>query len=238
MRKLEQSVDELIDEPAGREPAGREPADQLVKLVLADDEEPVLHGLCTVFASDPTIRVVGRASDGDALLALVRDLAPDVVLLDVRMPGLDELSALRMLRPDPPPYCALLTSLDLDDYLDAALEAGAHGVLLKDNSPDALLRAVHDLAAGGAVLDPRIAVRLLPRLRSLHADDLAVELSVREREVLTLLAEGASNAAIGCALSISESTVKGHVTRLLVKLGVRNRVQAALVARGLWDPAP
>ncbi|MGH3908304.1 MAG: response regulator [Pseudonocardiaceae bacterium] len=212
-------------------------SEQSVRVVLADDEELVLDGLQAVLESDPRIRVVGRAADGAALISMVGKLSPDVALLDVRIPGLDGLSELRRLRPDPPPYCALLTSFDLDEYIDAALEGGAHGFLLKDSPPDALLRAVHDLAAGGAVIDPRIAVRLLPRLRSMPADSLSAELSDRERDVLALLGEGASNAAIGRSLSISESTVKGHVTRLLVKLGVRNRVQAALVARGLWDPA-
>lgn len=212
-------------------------SEQSVRVVLADDEELVLDGLQAVLESDPRIRVVGRAADGAALMNMVGRLSPDVALLDVRIPGLDGLSELRRLRPDPPPYCALLTSFDLDEYVDAALEGGAHGFLLKDSPPDALLRAVHDLAAGGAVIDPRIAVRLLPRLRSVPADSLNAELSDRERDVLALLGEGASNAAIGRSLSISESTVKGHVTRLLVKLGVRNRVQAALVARGLWDPA-
>ncbi|MGH3911932.1 MAG: response regulator [Pseudonocardiaceae bacterium] len=210
---------------------------QSVRVVLADDEKLVLDGLNAVLESDPRIQVVGRAADGVALLDMVGKLAPDVALLDVRIPGLHGLSTLRRLRPDPPPYCALLTTFDLDEYVDAALEAGAHGFLLKDSPPDALVRAVLDLASGGAVIDPRIAVRLLPRLRSVPVENPITELSDRERDVLGLLAEGASNAAIGRSLSISESTVKGHVTRLLVKLGVRNRVQAALVARGLWDPS-
>lgn len=213
-------------------------SEQSVRVVLADDEKGVLDGLRAVLEADPTIQVVGQALDGSSLLDLVSQLAPDVALLDVRIPGLKGLGALRELQPDPPLCCALLTTFDLDEYVDAALEAGAHGFLLKDTPPEALVRAVHDLAAGGAVIDPRIAVRLLPRLRSGPADEPIAELSERERDVLALLAEGASNAAIGRSLSISESTVKGHVTRLLVKLGVRNRVQAALVARGLWDPAP
>ena len=210
--------------------------EQSVRVVLADDEKLILDGLNAVLESDPRIQVVGRATDGVTLLDMVGKLAPDVALLDVRIPGLEGLSALRRLRPDPPPYCALLTTFDLDEYVDAALEAGAHGFLLKDSPPDALIRAVLDLATGGAVIDPRIAVRLLPRLRNVPVENPIAELSDRERDVLALLGEGASNAAIGRSLSISESTVKGHVTRLLVKLGVRNRVQAALVARGLWDP--
>ncbi|HEY2725379.1 MAG TPA: response regulator transcription factor [Pseudonocardiaceae bacterium] len=212
-------------------------SEQPVRVVLADDEKQVLDGLTSVLRSDPRIEVVGQAPNGLALLRLVAELAPDVALLDVRMPGLDGLGALRSMPPDPPPYCALLTTFDLDVYVDAALEAGAHGFLLKDSPPDALVRAVHDLAAGGAVIDPRIAVRLLPRLRSLPVDGHGAELSDREREVLTLLGEGSSNAAIGRSLEISESTVKGHVSRVLVKLGVQNRVQAALLAQRLRDPA-
>lgn len=213
------------------------PPEQSVRVVLADDEQLVLDGLSAVLESDPRIRVVGRAADGAALLHLIGKLSPNVVLLNVRIPALGGLSELRRTRPGTPPYCALLNAFDLDEYVDAALEAGAHGFLFKDCPPDVLVRAVHDLAAGGAVIDPQIAVRLLPRLRSVPADHPIPELSDRERDVLALLGEGASNAAIGRSLSISESTVKGHVTRLLVKLGVRNRVQAALVARGLWDPA-
>jgi DNA-binding NarL/FixJ family response regulator len=212
-----------------------------VRVVLADDEELVLDSLTTVLESDPGIRVVGRTVEGGALPGLVGELAPDVVLVDVRIPGLEGLGRPRRLRPEParspepPHYGALLTKFDIDEFVDTALEAGARGLLLKDSSPDALVRAVHDLSAGGAVIDPRIAVRLLPRLRNMPPDNPATELSDRERDVLVLLGQGASNAAIGRKLSISESTVKGHVTRVLVKLGVRNRVQAALVARGLWD---
>ncbi|HEU0086045.1 MAG TPA: response regulator transcription factor [Pseudonocardiaceae bacterium] len=124
-------------------------SDQSVRVVLADDEKVILDGLSAVLESDPRIRIVGRAADGAALLHMVGQLAPDVALLDVRIPGLQGLSALRRLRPDPPPYCALLTTFDLDEYVDAGLEAGAHGFLLKDSPPDALVRAVHDLQCQG-----------------------------------------------------------------------------------------
>lgn len=209
-----------------------------VRVVLADDEELVLEGLTAVLTSAPDIEVVGSATDGRALLAVVAEREPDVVLLDVRMPELDGLEALRLFPSAPPPYCAVLTTFDLDGYVDGALEAGAHGFLLKDVAPDMLVRAVRYLAAGGAVIDPRIAARLLPRLRRGPMDEPVCELSDRERDVLLLLGEGASNAAIGRSLHITESTVKGHVTRVLTKLGVDNRVQAALVAKRLVAGVP
>lgn len=165
-----------------------------VRVVLADDEELVLDGLTTVLQSTPDIEVVGRATDGSSLLVLVAEQDPDVVLVDVRMPGLDGLAALERLPPVPPPYRAVLTTFGLDDYVDRALDAGAHGFLLKDAAPEVLVQAVRDLAAGGAVIDPRIAARLLPRLLWTSGDlsgpvaDAAAELSDREREVLMLLA--------------------------------------------------
>lgn len=208
-----------------------------VRVVLADSEASARAGLRAVLAADPGISVVAEAADGEELLVAVRDLAPDVVLLDLRMPRLDGLAALRRM-PGAPPYCAVLTTFALDDHVQDALDAGAYGFLLKDVGPDFLLRAVHDLAAGGAVLDPRIVARLLPRLRSAEPAVLT-ELTDREREVLVLLGEGSSNAEIGDRLRIAESTVKGHVTSLLHKLGAENRVQAALVAmrlRGRGQP--
>ncbi|MQA15753.1 MAG: response regulator [Pseudonocardiaceae bacterium] len=210
-------------------------AQRPVRVVLADDESLVLDGLTAVLEPHPDIDVVGHACDGDALLALVYEQYPDVVLLDVRMPGMDGLTALRWLPAIPPPYCAVLTTFDLDSYVDEALRAGAHGFLLKDTAPAVLANAVRDLAAGGAVIDPRIAARLLPRLRTLPVSRGFEELSQREREVLMLLGQGASNATIGRELAISESTVKGHVTHVLVKLAVENRVQAALIAKRLRE---
>jgi DNA-binding NarL/FixJ family response regulator len=206
--------------------------------MLADDEELVRHGLCSVLESEPDIRVVGAAADGAELIELVSTTPCDVVLIDVRMPGTDGLTALRtVVRAGGAPATAVLTTFDLDEYVNDALDAGAMGFLLKDASPDFLRRAVHDLAAGGAVIDPRIVARLLPRLRESAggaATELAVRaLSQRERQVLDLIGDGVSNGEIALRLRIAESTVKGYVSAVLTKLGAANRVQAALIAKRL-----
>jgi len=210
----------------------------MVRVVLADDEELVRHGLRSMLESGPDIRVVGSAADGAELVDLVGVTPCDVVLVDVRMPGTDGLTALRRLfAAGDPPATAVLTTFDLDEYVNDALESGAMGFLLKDASPGFLRRAVHDLAAGGAVLDPRIVARLLPRLRE-SACGVATEravsaLSQRERQVLDLIGDGVSNGEIAQRLRIAESTVKGYVSAVLTKLGAANRVQAALVAKRL-----
>ncbi|HET6260135.1 MAG TPA: response regulator transcription factor, partial [Pseudonocardia sp.] len=178
-------------------------------------------------------RVVGQAGDGAALLAAVDAHRPDVVLADVQMPGIDGLAALRMLRAraDAPP-AAVLTTFDLDDYVAEALRIGVQGFLLKDAEPEALVRAVRDLAAGGAVLDPRITARLLPRLAAGSAAPRPAGLTLREQQVLRGLAAGDSNAGIASRLGLAEATVKKYVSALLTKLGAENRVQAALLAQG------
>jgi DNA-binding NarL/FixJ family response regulator len=206
--------------------------------MLADDEELVRHGLCSVLEAEPGIRVVGAAADGAELIELVSTVPCDVVLVDVRMPGTDGLTALRTVaRASGAPAIAVLTTFDLDEYVNDALDAGAMGFLLKDVSPDFLRGAVHDLAAGGAVIDPRIVARLLPRLRESAggaATEFAVRaLSQRERQVLDLIGEGVSNGEIALRLRIAESTVKGYVSAVLAKLGAANRVQAALIAKRL-----
>lgn len=207
-----------------------------VRVVLADDEPLLRAGLRTVLEAAGSVRVVGQAGDGAAMLAAVDEHHPDVVLVDVQMPGLDGLAALRVLcsRPDAPPT-AVLTTFDLDDYVLEALRIGVQGFLLKDAEPDALVRAVLDLAAGGAVLDPRITARLLPRLVAGTPPPLPArpnDLTLREQQVLRRLAAGDSNAAIGCRLGLAEATVKKYVSALLIKLGAENRVQAALLAQG------
>jgi DNA-binding NarL/FixJ family response regulator len=209
-----------------------------VRLVLADDEALLRRGLKVLLEADGRVEVVAEAADGAGLLEAVRRSKPDVALVDVQMPGMDGLTALKaMLAWPDPPALAVLTTFDLDDYVATALELGAQGFLLKDAEPEALVRAVLDLA-GGAVLDPRITARLLPKLRATrlrenrHLDGL----SARERQVLALLASGQPNSAIAASLGLSEATVKSYVSTVLTKLGVENRVQAALVAHrvGTW----
>lgn len=207
-----------------------------IRLVLADDEPMLRRGLRVLLENGGTIRVVAEAGNGFEMVSAVRAHRPDVVLVDVQMPGKDGLTALRDLRALPdPPVCAVLTTFDLDDYVAEALRLGAQGFLLKDADPSVLVRAVRDLAAGGAVLDPRVAARLLPRFRSFgdsaHEVQLVRNLSAREKQVLHLLADGRSNSDIGDRLGLTEATVKSYVSTVLSKLGAENRVQAALIAQ-------
>ncbi|WP_028935442.1 response regulator [Pseudonocardia spinosispora] len=213
------------------------PTDSPVRIVLADDEPLLRAGLRVVLEAERTVKVVAEAADGAELLEAVRRHHPEVVLVDVQMPGVDGFAALRALakEPDPPP-AAVLTTFDLDGYISEALRIGVQGFLLKDAEPGALIRAVLDLAAGGAVLDPRITARLLPRLVAGGPERIPPrldELTLRERQVLTLIAAGHSNAAIGDNLGLAEATVKKYVSAVLAKLGAQNRVQAALLAQGL-----
>lgn len=206
-----------------------------VRVVLCDDEPLMRAGLRTVLQVGDRVRVVAEAGDGDELLAAVDRHRPDVVLVDVQMPGSGGLAALAVLcaRPDAPP-AAVLTTFDLDSYVAEALQIGVQGFLLKDAEPEVLVRAVLDLAAGGAVLDPRITARLLPRFAETPAPPLPADLTLRERQVLRGLGAGESNAAIGGRLGLAEATVKKYVSALLVKLGAENRVQAALLVHG-WE---
>jgi DNA-binding NarL/FixJ family response regulator len=213
------------------------PHDAPVRIVLADDEALLRAGLRVVLEAEGTVTVVAAAADGAELLEAVRRHRPQVVLVDVQMPGVDGFAALRALakEPDAPP-AAVLTTFDLDGYISEALRIGVQGFLLKDAEPAALIRAVLDLAAGGAVLDPRITARLLPRLVAGGPERVPPsldELTLRERQVLALIAAGHSNAAIGDSLGLAEATVKKYVSAVLAKLGAQNRVQAALLAQGL-----
>jgi len=208
----------------------------VIKVMLADDEDLVRSGLRTILSSADDIEVVAEADDGVHVAELARQHRPHVVLLDIRMRTSDGLTALRRLRTlAEPPAVAMLTTFDVDEYVQEALRIGANGFLLKDTEPNALIKAVRDLARGGAVLDPGVAARLVSAVADGEraaepARRLLDSLSDREREVVTLIGQGLSNAEIGSTLHLSEATVKGYVSAVLGKIGAANRVQAALVA--------
>jgi len=208
----------------------------LIKVMLADDEDLVRSGLRMILSSAGDIEVVAECDDGLLVADLARQHRPHVVLLDVRMRSADGLVALRRLRTLPEqPRVAMLTTFDVDEYVSEALRLGASGFLLKDTEPEQLVKAVRDLARGGAVLDPGVAARVLAAVADGEraaepARRLLTSLSEREREVLQLIGQGMSNAEIGGALHLSEATVKGYVSAVLGKIGAANRVQAALVA--------
>ncbi len=208
----------------------------MIKVLLADDEDLVRSGLRTILTSAGDIEVVAECDDGVHVADLVRQHRPHVVLLDIRMRSADGIVALRKIRALPePPAVAMLTTFDVDEYVQEALRVGASGFLLKDTEPDVIIKAVRDLARGGAVLDPRVAARVLSAVADGEraaepARRLLAALSDREREVVALIGQGLSNAEIGSALHLSEATVKGYVSAVLGKIGAVNRVQAALVA--------
>jgi DNA-binding NarL/FixJ family response regulator len=208
----------------------------VIKVLLADDEDIVRSGLRTILSSAGDIEVVAECDDGAQVADLARQHRPNVVLLDIRMRTTDGLSALRRLRALPDsPAVAMLTTFDVDEYVQEALRVGANGFLLKDTEPAQMIKAVRDLAHGGAVLDPKVAARVLSAVADGEraaepARRLLASLSDREREVVTLIGQGLSNAEIGSELHLSEATVKGYVSAVLGKIGAVNRVQAALVA--------
>jgi DNA-binding NarL/FixJ family response regulator len=219
------------------------------RVVIADDQELVRTGF-TMILTAAGVEVVGQAANGEDAMAATRRLRPDVVLMDIRMPGLDGLEATRRILAEAPTTTAgeptrvlILTTFDLDQYVYAALTAGASGFLLKDVSPDHLVHAVRLVRAGDALLAPTITRRLVERFARADPDggalhrDLAT-LTPREREVLAVLASGLSNTELAAALHLSEATVKTHITRILAKLQLRDRVQAVVVAyeTGLVTP--
>jgi DNA-binding NarL/FixJ family response regulator len=217
-----------------------------IKVLLADDQALVRAGFRMIIEAREDLEVVGEAGDGDQAIRLAGQTRPDVILMDVRMPGTDGLTATARLTASPDaPKIIILTTYDLDEPLYAALRAGASGFLLKDVRPADLVDAIRVVAAGEALLAPSVTRRLLDRF---VATDLVppaaagrlATLTDREREVLTLLARGASNAEIGTQLVVSETTVKTHVSAILRKLGVRDRVQAVVLAYdlGLVRPRP
>jgi len=207
-----------------------------IRVLLVDDDELMRAGLTVVLSSDPAIEVVGQASTGRLALERARTIHPDLVLMDVRMPDLDGIAATRrLLAAAPEVKVIILTTFEQDDYIFGAIDAGASGFLLKRTRPEALLSAIHAVAAGDSLLSPsvtRIVIEHLarqPRPRPESAGQLA-ELTPRELQVLELIARGHSNREIAATLLIEESTVKTHVKRLLLKLDLRDRIHAVIFA--------
>ncbi|MGW0932780.1 response regulator [Streptomyces sp. NPDC002644] len=210
----------------------------MIRAMIVDDDALVRLGLADLLDSDDGIEVVAQAVDGLHAVELATAHRVDVALVDVRMPRMDGITATARLRALPhPPKVVTLTTFDLDEYVYDALAAGADGFLLKDTDPAEILRAVHLVAAGSAMLHPTAARRVIDRYHhSGHPQATAArarvdDLTPREQDVLALLARGDTNADIATALGMRESTVKAHVSRILTALDVTNRVQAALLAR-------
>jgi DNA-binding NarL/FixJ family response regulator len=209
----------------------------VVRIVVADDHQVVRAGFAGMLGTQPDFTVVATAADGAEAVEACRELAPDVVLMDVRMPGTDGIEATRQLagHGTAGPRVIILTTFDLDEYVYDALQAGASGFLLKDVTAERLFDAVRVVAAGEALLAPSVTRRLIgefARLRPSRDPGLAplAALTPRETEVLRLVAEGLSNPEIAGRLTVTEETVKTHVSRLLAKLGLRDRTQAVVTA--------
>jgi DNA-binding NarL/FixJ family response regulator len=217
----------------------------VIKILIADDHELMRSGLRGMLDAQPDMEVVGEAEDGAQAVDEAIRLHPDVAIMDIRMPRLDGIEATRRLmeQGDAAPKVLVLTTFDLDEYVYEALRAGAGGFMLKDSPPGQLAEAVRTVAAGEALLAPAVTRRLLDRFVQRPPSDAArqerfAELTDRELEVLRAVTRGMSNAEIGQELFLSEATVKTHVTRILSKLGVRDRVQAVVLAyeSGLVEP--
>ena len=212
----------------------------MIRVLIADDQGLVRTGFTMILDATPDVEVVGEAADGAAALTMARALRPDVVLMDVRMPGTDGITATGQITAElPGSRVLILTTFDLDDYVHAGLRAGASGFLLKDVPAPDLVAAIRTVAAGDSVLSPSTTRRLIERFVPLipaaeaaetaEADRLAA-LTSREKEVFALVAQGRSNKEIAATLFLSEGTVKIHVSRLLGKLGLRDRVHAVILA--------
>ena len=205
-----------------------------ISVVIADDQRMLRAGLRMVIETEPDMNVVGEASDGVEAVGVVRRLRPDVVLMDIAMPRQDGLAATRTLLATPdPPRIIVLTTFDTDENLYRALQAGASGFLLKVSSPEHLITAIRVVAGGEALLDPAVTTRVISAFAGRPGPEQPPELgelTPRETDVLRLMARGLSNAEISAALTVGEATVKTHVARVLMKLGLRDRVQAVVYA--------
>jgi len=206
-----------------------------IRIVVADDQEIVRAGFSALLATQPDFAVAGVATNGAQAVRICRDQHPDVVVMDVRMPVMDGIEATQILKADADgPRVLMLTTFDLDEYVYDALAAGASGFLLKDVEAESLFEAVRVVASGHALLAPAVTARLVAefvRLRPAAAPHPSLStLTPREHEVLRLVAEGLSNAEIAARLVVSDETVKTHVSRILAKLGLRDRVQAVITA--------
>jgi len=208
-----------------------------IRVLVVDDQELVRSGFCVILDAADGITVVGEAANGEAAVSQVAARGPDVVLMDIRMPGMDGLEATRLITGGPAaaPKVVMLTTFDLDEYVYEALRAGASGFLLKDSPRHDLIAAVRAAAAGDAMLAPTVTRRLIEAFarrppETAPAPSRLASLTARERDVLLMMARGRSNAEIAKGLFVSEATVKTHVGNLLAKLGLRDRVQAVILA--------
>ncbi|MGD0715711.1 MAG: response regulator transcription factor [Gaiellaceae bacterium] len=206
-----------------------------VRVLIADDQALVRSGFRLILETRPDMQVVGEAANGEEAVRLALELEPEVILMDIRMPVLDGIEATRQIvAAGSPARILVLTTFDLDEYVHAAIRAGASGFLLKDVRPGDLVDGIRLIASGNALLGPTVTQRLLERfaveLPAGEVDDTVAKLTEREREILRLLASGLSNAELAQRLFLSETTVKTHVSSVLRKLGVRDRVQAVIAA--------
>jgi DNA-binding NarL/FixJ family response regulator len=207
-----------------------------IRVLLVDDDALMRAGLASILSSDDAVEVVGEASDGRVAVERVTVLRPDVVLMDVRMPEVDGISATReVVAVAPDTRVVILTTFEDDEYIFGALTAGASGFLLKRTTPESLIEAIKAVAAGDSLLSPSVTRRVIDRMAALPSGEALLdrrldELTARERDVLEQIARGLSNAEIAHVLVIEESTVKTHVKRILMKLGLRDRVQAVIFA--------
>jgi DNA-binding NarL/FixJ family response regulator len=208
----------------------------VTRVLIADDDDLMRAGLAELLTADPEIDIVGQAATGRQAVDRARRLAPDIVLMDVRMPDLDGIVATRELsRTAPSVKVLILTTFEQDDYIFGALRAGASGFLLKRTRPEDLIAAVHTIAAGDSLLSPSVTRRVIDRMAQQPTPELTDHanldtLTPRERDVLELIARGLSNREIAATLVVEESTIRTHVKRILMKLNLRDRVQAVILA--------